>query len=290
MDYGKQQTKRNDNIRCGGAGELQQTRTGCSLPFGKHIVWLWSRKQSWHPTRRKRLLQHKRRSGGFAMNDNRQLYLDHLHGTIQVEGTARGRVRSPGQYKEIVSTAKNRFVDVMREMNDNMDNVHIWSDQHFGHENIIRYSNRPFRDKFDMDEQLVANHNEVVGENDICLWLGDIAFMKDHKANMMLRRCNGYKILIVGNHDMQKKQLKKLDVDEFHLTYEITGNIGINYLFTHYPLDEVPPNTINIHGHTHTEEDQSDFHINVSVERIDYRPVLLRNVLAEGQMRILKNT
>lgn len=217
------------------------------------------------------------------MNDNRQLYLDHLHSTIQVEGTARGRVRSPGQYKEIVSTAKNKFVDVMREL----DNVYIWSDQHFGHENIIRYSNRPFRDKFDMDEQLIANHNEVVGENDICLWIGDIAFMKDHKANIMLRRCNGYKILIVGNHDMQKKKLKKLDVDEFHLTYEITDEI--NYLFTHYPLDNVPANTINVHGHTHTEGDQSDFHINVSVEQINYTPVPLRNVLVEGQKRILKN-
>lgn len=221
------------------------------------------------------------------MNDNRQLYLDHLHSTIQVEGTARGRVRSPGQYKEIVSTAKNKFVDIMKELEE-LDNVYIWSDQHFGHENIIKYSNRPFRDKYDMDQQLVIAHNEVVGENDICLWLGDIAFMKNGKANFVLRQCNGYKILIVGNHDMQKKQLKKLDVDEFHLTYEIKLG-SITYLFTHYPLDEVPPNTINVHGHTHTEGDQSDLHINVSVEQINYTPISLRSVLVEGQKRLLKN-
>jgi len=218
------------------------------------------------------------------MTDYRQLYLDHLHGTTMVNGKARGRVRYPGQYNNIVS--KSKCIKFISPMNY-LDHTYIWSDQHFGHQNIIKYSDRPFRDKFDMNEQMIANHNEVVGKNDICLWLGDIAFMGDDEANKILRRCNGYKILIVGNHDMKKKKLKQLDVDEVHLTYELPGNIGLTYLFTHYPLDVVPKRVINVHGHTHTEEEQSWQHINVSVEHIKYAPVQLRSVLAEGQERSL---
>jgi len=133
---------------------------------------------------------------------------------------------------------------------------------------------------------MIRNHNDVVGIDDICIWVGDVAFLPDDKANEILHRLNGYKILVIGNHDMQKKKLKKLHVDEIHLHYELETD-GITMVFTHFPFD-VPKPIVNVHGHTHTMEDQSVQHINVSVERIEYKPVPLTNVIVKAQQRALE--
>ena len=50
-----------------------------------------------------------------------------------------------------------------------VENVHFTSDVHFGHKNIIRYCNRPFKDVDDMDEQLIQRWNSVVKPDDVPL-------------------------------------------------------------------------------------------------------------------------
>jgi calcineurin-like phosphoesterase family protein len=54
----------------------------------------------------------------------------------------------------------------------------IWftADQHFGHNNIIRLSKRPFENIEDMNDVLIYNWNELVGEKDEIWVLGDFAF------------------------------------------------------------------------------------------------------------------
>ena len=53
----------------------------------------------------------------------------------------------------------------------------LWltSDLHFGHENIIRYCDRPFADVDAMNRALVDRWNEVVGDDDVVWVLGDFA-------------------------------------------------------------------------------------------------------------------
>lgn len=79
----------------------------------------------------------------------------------------------------------------------------LWfsSDQHFGHANILRYANRPFVDVQEMDEILVARHNERVGPEDHVWWLGDLALGDIDRSLRMAWRCMGRKTLVVGNHD-----------------------------------------------------------------------------------------
>jgi calcineurin-like phosphoesterase family protein len=79
----------------------------------------------------------------------------------------------------------------------------IWftSDMHFGHQNIISYCNRPFRDVDEMRETLIRNWNAVVAPDDIVYIVGDAAMGHREMTLPALKRCNGHKYLVPGNHD-----------------------------------------------------------------------------------------
>lgn len=79
----------------------------------------------------------------------------------------------------------------------------VWftSDSHFGHDRIISLSNRPFKDVNHMNEMLVKNWNEVVGLDDHVFHLGDVALGSFASSIAYVGRLNGFKHLIVGNHD-----------------------------------------------------------------------------------------
>lgn len=82
-----------------------------------------------------------------------------------------------------------------------VENVHFTSDVHFGHKNIIRYCNRPFKDVDDMDEQLIQRWNSVVKPDDVVWQLGDFTFYRNYdKLCYILRRLNGRKKAVLGNH------------------------------------------------------------------------------------------
>lgn len=75
------------------------------------------------------------------------------------------------------------------------------SDIHFYHNNIIKYSNRPFNDVNHMNEALIQNWNECVGQDDNIYSLGDFAFGKIGNIKNILSRLNGNIFMITGNHD-----------------------------------------------------------------------------------------
>jgi calcineurin-like phosphoesterase family protein len=47
--------------------------------------------------------------------------------------------------------------------------IHTWftADFHLGHQNIIRYCNRPFHSTGEMDEAILANLNSLVRQDDV---------------------------------------------------------------------------------------------------------------------------
>lgn len=75
------------------------------------------------------------------------------------------------------------------------------SDTHFGHKNVIKFCNRPFSNVEEMNETLIKNWNDTVGPEDTIFHLGDFAFGGSQLWNDTLKRLNGHKILIIGNHD-----------------------------------------------------------------------------------------
>lgn len=160
--------------------------------------------------------------------------------------------------------------------------VWVWSDLHFGHENVIRYCNRPFADAASMDRQLYANWEAAVAPEDQLICVGDTA-MREALCDATWQRIRGAagrrKHLVVGNHDLTGSgNLRVSGFDNICALLWMDGDPPL--VFTHLPLDEVPSGWVNVHGHTHAAPPTRTPHINVSVEQIDYRPLALTAVCA----------
>ena len=78
--------------------------------------------------------------------------------------------------------------------------VYVTSDYHIGHQNILKFCDRPFRDLDHMHNVLVNNYNATVGEDDVCYFLGDMGLKRD-VVKPVMDRLHGTKVLILGNHD-----------------------------------------------------------------------------------------
>lgn len=177
--------------------------------------------------------------------------------------------------------------NIIQQYIDQGKNVYFWSDQHFGHQNVIKYCNRPFKDKEHMDKAMLINYNETVQDEDLVVWVGDIAFSGVNEYRQLLANLPGKKVLIMGNHDFDRKNKLK-DFGIFSEVYMATSfymtiqNKICNLILSHYPIDTelLPENTLNIHGHIHDKV--ADFkNINVSVEHTNYKPIDITKIITE---------
>jgi calcineurin-like phosphoesterase family protein len=222
----------------------------------------------------------------------RQLYIEHLSEIVTYNKNPRPRVAHPGKWAKLESVvALNEGIDepLMIPPMEQDRKVWVWSDQHFFHKNIIEFSERPYDSVEQMNEYLIANYNDYVGEDDICIWVGDVGFKGNSFINEHLDQCNGYKILIVGNHDFNGKKLRNLNFDETHLIYTVDYP-DVSMVFTHYPMDNIPWPWVNIHGHLHAFPNPDTghlLHINVNCEVQEYKPRLLDDIVKQAKMRVI---
>lgn len=91
--------------------------------------------------------------------------------------------------------------------------VFFTSDTHFYHGNIIRFCNRPFKDMEMMNETIISNWNNTVGQDDIVFHLGDFCLGGSAEWTKILDRLNGKIYLIMGNHDL--KNIRQGHIDRF---------------------------------------------------------------------------
>jgi calcineurin-like phosphoesterase family protein len=120
----------------------------------------------------------------------------------------------------------------------------IWvtADNHFGHDNILSYCNRPFRSVAQMNEAMIRNWNRVVKYEDIIYHLGDFSFGLDVSARKIMKRLKGYKILVKGNHDHSKERMLSIGFDEVY-----RGPITrYDVILTHFPMYIPGKTTMNV--------------------------------------------
>ena len=108
------------------------------------------------------------------------------------------------------------------------------ADSHYGHVNILEYCNRPFANVHEMDETLIANHNELVKPRDVVYNLGDFGLADPEHLESILNRLNGRIRFIQGNHD---GWMSKLGQDGLNLAHRFGRLRNVEWIKRYHELE-----------------------------------------------------
>lgn len=210
----------------------------------------------------------------------RDYYLHDLEFTGDPEHGRTQKVRNIQHWKAITTPYVAAGGDPIQiDLRDSSRNVYVWSDIHWGHKNIMKYAGRPYPSTELMNQCLIGNYLNIVKPEDIVIFGGDIGFLSENAINQILYQLPGYKIQIIGNHDIHRDgKVFDLAFDERHLCMTLDTTLE-QLLFTHYPLATVPSGCRNVHGHIHQHPAPSEHHVNICVEHTNYAPKLLIDAL-----------
>ena len=159
-------------------------------------------------------------------------------------------------------------------------NIWFWSDTHLGHWNIVKYANRPFKSLEEMDNTIIKNFNERVGEDDLVFFLGDFCMKTSSEASDAPKKAFDYYrnqlkckniIFIKGNHDGHNNV--KSPIESL-----IIQHGGKRIYVTHDPKYAKEDFFFNFCGHVHEKYQfkklgKKSIICNLSVEVWSYRPV-----------------
>jgi calcineurin-like phosphoesterase family protein len=175
--------------------------------------------------------------------------------------------------------------------------IFVTADLHFGHENIIGYSNRPHGSVDDMNRALVDLWNDTVDVDDEVLVLGDVVLGSFATSLRFIAELNGVKTLVPGNHDRcwaghgARAAAKRDDyfdagfdaIVDVHPALVLAGELAI---VSHFPyrgdshdqdryVEARPADHGHwlLHGHVHERWRQRGRMINVGVDAWAGRPV-----------------
>ena len=149
------------------------------------------------------------------------------------------------------------------------------SDTHYAHSNICSATtnwsvNEGYARKFDsledMNQRLVDNINNMVGENDILIHLGDWSFggfemIEQFRSRIVCKNVH----LVLGNHDHHIERNKEGIQSLFssvqnYLKLEVRKPVSktmmerFNFVCMHYPIaswHDMNQGVIHLHGHVH---------------------------------------
>jgi len=175
-----------------------------------------------------------------------------------------------------------------------MANTFFSSDYHFFHENVIKYDNRPFKDVYHMNDEIIRKHNERVKPEDVVYFLGDFGFrasiQKAHRGEgqpynpkEILKKMNGTDWQFVGgNHD---KASNKFNPKTESM---VLNQNGLKIKLVHDPKYAEVDYPLNLCGHVHnswkvkeiTYCNRTSLIINVGCCVWDYYPVKLDELLS----------
>jgi len=129
------------------------------------------------------------------------------------------------------------------------------SDLHIGHENILRFDNRPFADVNEMNNKLIENWNARVRSDDTVYILGDFIWAKESEWSSIVGSLGGNKVLIRGNHDpKQFSAATKRMFQEITDLKEIKDS-GKHVVMCHYPIPffraSFASTAFMLYGHVH---------------------------------------
>jgi calcineurin-like phosphoesterase family protein len=180
--------------------------------------------------------------------------------------------------------------------------IYFISDTHFNHANILNFKRnddsplRQFDNVSHMNEVMIDNWNKVVKPQDKIYHLGDVAFGNVSDFQSIMKRLNGHKRLIAGNHDKfdtidyLRAKDDGLKLFEMVIPCREFGDQTIPFIVSHIPIhrDSLQKRRgffYNVHGHTHEQLVKTSGgipdsgYINICVEHTNYSPIHLEDLM-----------
>lgn len=132
------------------------------------------------------------------------------------------------------------------------------SDLHFGHRNIVKYTNRGLdTTQEEHDKWLIDLWNSQVAKSDVVVHMGDFSFSRNvMEIQRLLQRLNGVKHFIKGNHDDRQVLdiLKKNNSISWWGDYKEIKIGGNSTVLFHFPIanwHKQHHGAFHLHGHSH---------------------------------------
>lgn len=167
------------------------------------------------------------------------------------------------------------------------------SDIHFGHKNILKYDNRPFKTIDEHDSNIIKNWNSLIKPEDFICCLGDFCFSNIHYAEYLMSSLNGIKYFIKGNHD--KREI--IDLYKKSGTYlgaleKIKIN-GQEIILCHYSMkvwDKSHYGSWHLYGHSHgtLKDDPNSLSMDVGINTNNYFPYSFEQISKIMSKKVFK--
>jgi len=179
--------------------------------------------------------------------------------------------------------------------------IFFTADHHFGHENILKYAKRPWKNIEDMNENLMTRWNDTVQEGDTVFYVGDFTLKDRGYAESIIKRLNGVIFFMPGSHDSwwsDKIYSLKTKTDSAFSApalYEFKGLIkndagfGLPIVLCHYAMRSWAVShygSWHLFGHHHGNLEPYGLSFDIGVDCWDYYPVSLDQV--KNKMATLK--
>ena len=142
------------------------------------------------------------------------------------------------------------------------------ADEHFGHKNIIKYCDRPFRSLEEMNIEIISRHNSVVHTQDTVIHAGDFCWGNNKdRVSEYIKQLNGTHIFLRGCHDHWLS-----DSAKYMWRKRIDGNLVIvchyairTWASSHY-------NSWHLYGHSHGKLQAIGKSLDIGVDSHDFYP------------------
>ena len=152
----------------------------------------------------------------------------------------------------------------------------IWftADHHFGHENIIKFCNRPFDNVQAMNETMIAQWNEVVDKSDTVYHLGDFSLSGDlNEVAGWLWRLNGEIHILAYPWHHDGRWLRRAGKGFFPPVEKVVLEPPIvvldDLVLCHFPFevwDRKHYGSVHLHGHSHGRLPKMENRVDVGVD------------------------
>ena len=165
----------------------------------------------------------------------------------------------------------------------------IWftADHHFGHENIIKYCNRPFNSVAEMDNEMTTRWNEVVKPEDKIYHLGDFTLYGTAMFDSYIDQLNGKILIVPGGHDyrwMQGRGFSNCTMPLVSIEMDTKEKYPLVIVLCHYAMrvwDRSHYGSLHLYGHSHGNLPKIDKSMDVGVDCHNFYPISLEYVLEE---------